>query len=68
LCSISGNHLAKGGWAGNIAASDKIHNQILEIDGMLTEGIAAQFPDQFKQVTSLQDGLTDHVSCQPAVK
>jgi len=38
----------KGDWAGDIAAYDEVHNEILEMAGMLTEGIVAQFPDQFK--------------------
>jgi hypothetical protein len=38
----------KADWTGDIAAYDKVHNEILEMAGMLTEGIAAQFPDLFK--------------------
>ena len=38
----------KGDWAGDIAAYDKVHNEILDMAGMLTEGILAQFPEQFK--------------------
>ncbi len=38
----------KGDWAGDVAAYDKVNNEILEMAGMLTEGILAQFPDQFK--------------------
>lgn len=38
----------KGDWAGDVAAYDKVHNEILDMAGMLTQGILAQFPDQFK--------------------
>ncbi len=38
----------KGDWAGNVAAYDKVHTEILGMAGMLTEGIVAQFPDKFK--------------------
>ena len=37
----------KGDWAGDVAAYDEVHNEILEMAGMLTQGIVAQFPDQF---------------------
>jgi hypothetical protein len=37
----------KGDWASDVAAYDKVHNEILEMAGMLTEGILAQFSDQF---------------------
>ncbi len=37
-----------GDWEADIAAYDKVHDAILEMSGMLTKGIVAQFPDQFK--------------------
>lgn len=38
----------KGDWAGDVAAYDKVHLEILEMAGMLTGGILAQFPEKFK--------------------
>lgn len=35
-------------WAGDTAAYDNVHNEILHMAGMLTEGIVAQFPKEFK--------------------
>ena len=35
-------------WAGDVAAYDKVHNEILQMAGMLTDGIVAQFPKEFK--------------------
>ena len=35
-------------WAGDVAAYDKVHDEILEMAHMLTEGIVAQFPKNFK--------------------
>jgi hypothetical protein len=37
-----------GDWVSDVAAYDKIHNEILDMAGMLTAGIIAQFPGQFK--------------------
>jgi len=37
-----------GDWAGDIAAYDKVHDAILEMSGMLSKGIVAQFPDKFQ--------------------
>ena len=35
-------------WPGDVAAYDKVHDEILEMSYMLTEGIVAQFRNQFK--------------------
>jgi len=37
-----------GDWAGDVVAYDKVHDEILHMASMLTEGIVAQFPDEFK--------------------
>jgi hypothetical protein len=37
-----------GDWAGDVAAYDKVHDEILQMAHMLTEGIVAQFPKTFK--------------------
>jgi len=37
-----------GDWAADIAAYDKVHDAMLEMSGMLTKGIVAQFPDKFQ--------------------
>src|SRR5687768_3610984 len=37
-----------GDWSGDVAAYDKVHDEILHMAGMLTEGIVAQFPKNFK--------------------
>jgi len=37
-----------GDWNGDVAAYDKVHDEILQMAAMLTEGIVAQFPAQFK--------------------
>jgi len=34
-------------WPSDVAAYDKVHNEILEMADMLTQGIVAQFPDTF---------------------
>ena len=38
----------KGDWKGSIAAYEKVHDQILHMADMLTDGIVKQFPDKFK--------------------
>lgn len=35
-------------WSGDVAAYDKVHDEILQMANMLTEGIVDQFPNQFK--------------------
>ena len=37
-----------GDWAGDIAAYDKVHEQILRMADMLSAGIANQYPQKFK--------------------
>jgi hypothetical protein len=37
-----------GDWHGDVAAYDKVHAEILQMADMLTEGIVAQFRDQFR--------------------
>jgi hypothetical protein len=34
-------------WSGDVVAYDKVHDEILQMAGMLTQGIVAQFPDTF---------------------
>jgi hypothetical protein len=36
-----------GDWSGDIVAYNKVHDEILQMAGMLTQGIVAQFPDTF---------------------
>ena len=37
-----------GNWTGDVAAYDQVHVEILQMAGMLTAGIVAQFPDKFQ--------------------
>jgi hypothetical protein len=37
-----------GDWPGDVAAYDKVHAEILDMAAMLTKGIVAQFPKNFK--------------------
>lgn len=36
-----------GHWSADVAAYDRVHREILEMAGMLSSGIVAQFPDKF---------------------
>ena len=40
-------HLKKD-WTADVAAYDKVHDQILKMADMLSEGIARQFPDKVR--------------------
>ena len=37
-----------GKWTDDVSAYDKVHDEILQMAGMLTKGIVTQFPDKFK--------------------
>lgn len=37
-----------GNWTGDVAAYDKVHNQVLEMADMLSDGIIANFPAKFR--------------------
>jgi hypothetical protein len=37
-----------GDWSGDVAAYDKVHDEILHMADMLTKGIISQFPSKFK--------------------
>jgi hypothetical protein len=38
----------QGKWQADIAAYDKVHNEILQMSDMLADGLVAQFPDRFR--------------------
>jgi hypothetical protein len=38
----------QGKWQADIAAYDKVHNEILRMSDMLADGLVAQFPDRFR--------------------
>jgi hypothetical protein len=38
----------KGDWAADVAAYDKVHQQILHMADMLSAGIVSQYPAKFK--------------------
>jgi hypothetical protein len=38
----------KSDWSGDVVAYDKVHDEILQMAGVLTDGIVKQFPDKFK--------------------
>jgi hypothetical protein len=37
-----------GDWAGDVVAYDNVHNHILMLADVLSDGIIKQFPDKFK--------------------
>jgi len=44
-------------WAGSIAAYDEVHQQILQLADVLSEGIMKQFPNRFSSKATTMSSL-----------